>query len=353
MFILSLELLAAWSPQHPGLAVGLGEMVSMFGAMVFSALYEVLIKRLGCLSALYLSTTWLFLVTFAASFFLKWPPAAFSDDPEQREISEARSQQCISWQRLLLIPAFWLYVFVVVIGQTGFVFIPYFFTVGLSFGRPMHVLVNWFGVACLASGLTRPFAGIMSDSFKHGEGRFSIASKNTAVVMLFSQAGLFMLLIPTSFFGYFTASMVCISLLLITFTSMECVALMLARQLFGLANSALVFGAGGFIGFGLGEYIPTKLMSVVIATGPGGGSSPSRYIPFYVLCVFWSAGGLMGSLLMTRCNRTFDAAAYSDTMESLGLVENGTIVPGNHVYGHEDQHLKLWEDREASHSANG
>lgn len=305
-------------------------MVHMFGAMFFSVLYELLIELFGCLSALYLSTASLVLVTAAVSFFLKWPPASFSEGAEQHVGSEARSQQPISLRRLPSIPAFWLYVFVIVTADAGFVFIPYFFKVGGSFGRPMHVLVNLFGAAFLVSALTRPLVGFMADSFRHGEGRFSIASKNSVVMLLFLQTGLFLVLIPTSFFGNFIASILCITLLFVLFTSMGCVAPILARDLFGPTNSALVFGAGGVIGFGVGEYVAAKMMSVVVGIGLDEGSSPSLYIPFYVICVFWSVGGLMCSLMLTKCSEAFDSAEYSDPIESLSVVENGTIVLGNH-----------------------
>lgn len=122
----------------------------------------------------------------------------------------------------------------------------------------MQCLVHWYKVIFFVATLTRPFVGILADSFKFGEGIFLIASKNTVAALLLLQTGTFLVLVPISIQGYLYGFLMSMSLIFIVFAAAECVASILARDVFGAENSSLVFAAGGAIGFGIGEYIPTK-----------------------------------------------------------------------------------------------
>lgn len=324
-FLLSLELLTAWSPVHPGLAVGIGQMAFGLGSIFAAAVYEELINRLGVIQAIIVSTAVLSIVSSVLSCFLIWPaPSSCGERHEDRE--QDLTMQCtlpLSFQNLLQIPSFWLYISCLFSTQIGFLFIPYYFNIGLSFGKPMHVVIKSYETMFLAATLLRPVIGVMCDNFKFGTQEFSMGSKNVAVLMLFAQGLFFLLLIPISNHGSYIGFVIATTVVFVSFSAGECVAPILSRDMFGPANSAVVFGIGGSISFGLGELFAAELVSIFVSS-ESLKTKPSSYNWSYFLAFISTGFGLFATIMISRYGEALRAQTHSRNVKGPRVGDHAT-----------------------------
>lgn len=305
--------------------MGAGQMVAGLGTICFTVLYDRLITSGGCINAIYLGTVLLIALIALTSLFIEWPSSSLPDisDREAGHYASAPASpdefpgNVLPWYHIVQRARFWHYVFVTITSQTGFVFIPYYFKVGLSFARPMDVLVRSFEMSFLVAALTRPFAGLLSDALKSGQGQLSMGSKNTMSLLLFLQAALFLLLIPVSNAASYTGLVVIVALIYIMFSTGECVSPVLARDMFSPANSSLVFGGGGSLAYGLGEVLSTRMMAIVVPSDSNGNSPPSSYNRYYFICFLWTMAGLAASLMLSKCPEAFEVRGKSTERERL------------------------------------
>lgn len=302
-FLVPLELLAAWMPNRPGLAVGCGQTAFGLGTMFFSGVFESFIARFGVIYAVYLSVVVLMAPGLLVSFLLQWPPleqrSSHQSSAESSDGAEAEVRT-ITLRKLLRLSMFWLCVFSIMVSQTGFVFISYFFQIGLSFNQSMHSLVKVFEIISFLSAFSRSFTGMLADCFKWGRGFFSLGSKNVMVCALASQTLLFVMLIIFSNSYNFTGFAVAAGLIVTTLATGECLSALLMRDIFGSQNSSVAFGAGASIGFGAGCFIPPLWFTAIRSHMESLEVSPSAYNLFYLICIFWSIAGFTATVTLSR-----------------------------------------------------
>lgn len=293
VYLAGIELLAAWSPHRPGLAVGLGQMGFGLGSIIYTILFNALLDAFPVTTALYISAVFLTLPVALSVPFLKWPESSQKSHSHRGNDANVIGEgQVIPWLSLLSVPLFWYYIGTVCALQAPFALIPFFFKVGLSFGANMKVLVACFDVVFLGSTLLRPVAGVLADSLKVGRGCFAMGSKNLMGLLLIVQITFFMILLAVTYIESFAGYVIASGILITVFGGGACGASILARDMFGAQNSSLVFGMGAAIGMGIGEFVSNSLFSFFDLSHRYGDTA-SRYSPFHVVCVIWSLLGLI------------------------------------------------------------
>lgn len=306
-YVICLEILAACSPSRPGLLIGTGQLAFGLGGLAFAALFHSLLEHFDIKAVFRIAGTVLFLPSLLSSIFLSWPDHDHSDaehiedaftTQEQHKLIERKRQSPISWKNLLLLRTFWCYIIVIMAAQAGFAFYPYFFKIGMSFGFSEAVVVNYFQVALFVSTILRPLGGVMSDSLRWGNGRFAVGPRNAMVVLLLFQIIMFTGLIWVSYNGDFFGFVVATTGVLFVFSAGACGPALMAREIFGAENSSLVFGMGGGIAMGMGEFISGELMAIVDWSNEPDSGGPLKYVKFYVISIVFSLLGLLCCAMM-------------------------------------------------------
>lgn len=289
-------------PSHSGLAVGCGQMAFAFGTMVFSQIFQSLLRYFHIDSVFYITAALLFIPSAVSCMFLSWPrePAYEAYGTEDDFLLHEQEAKTISIREMLRLPVFWCYVSTILASQAAFAFYPYFFKLGAAFGSSEQAIVNSFEIVLLVSTISRPFIGVVADKLKWGHGHFSIGPKNMMTLFLFVQMIIFVLMIQFSHSGNFDGFVVAASVIFIVYSSGGCGAALLARDVFGAKNSSLVFGLGAGFGFGFGEFLSGELMSVIDSVNNARGPTQCRYIPFYVIAILWSLIGLVSCAVMQK-----------------------------------------------------
>lgn len=305
VYLVAVELLAAWNPDHPGLAVGLGQMSFGLGSIIYNSVFTRLLTHTTVSTTLISSAAVLAVPTAIAAFFLEWPSKhvlhpfeEFINNSYDASDSEVSSVS-IPLKKLVLLLPFWFYVLAVLGAQAGFAFIPFFFKISHTFKAPLENIIASFDILFLISTIFRPFAGILADSLKLGTGQLSIGSKNMMFLLLFMQMVMFMLLVPISAFENYLGFVFASGIILTIFAAGACGASILARDLFGKHNSSLVYGVGGSIAIGVGEFVSGELMNVIDLSDKVG-TSPNKFNAFYTVCAVWSALGLLSCLMIQK-----------------------------------------------------
>lgn len=245
-------------------------------------------------------------MTASLSYLLNWPPDA-QDGHERVPENDGctplspRDSKTLSFKQVLGAREFWLYVIALLSTQLGFAFVPHYFNMGQAFGKPMHTIVTSYEAMFLVATLVRPLLGVLCDLLKFGSGHFSIASKNVTILILVMQALLFLILIPVSNSVNYSGFAAVSALIFVAFGAGECLAPILARDIFGAANSSVVFGAGGSIAFGVGEFAAAEVVSL-FSSDHGSNRTPSLYNSSYIVC-FWSTivGAGAAALISKHC----------------------------------------------------
>eukprot|EP00177_Eucheuma_denticulatum_P006391 GFKZ01011665.1.p1 GENE.GFKZ01011665.1~~GFKZ01011665.1.p1 ORF type:complete len:542 (+),score=39.02 GFKZ01011665.1:303-1928(+) len=309
-YVICLEILAACSPSRPGLLIGTGQLAFGLGGLTFAAIFHSLVEHFDIKSMFRISGTVLFLPSLLSSIFLSWPHNDQAVRPdteslwntfttqEQHKLIERKLDSPIPWKRLLVLKSFWCYMIIIMAAQSGFAFYPYFFKIGMSFGFSDAAVVGYFQIVLFISTVLRPLGGIMSDSLRWGGGRFSVGPRNTMVVLLLFQIIMFAALIQVSYNVDFFGFVVATAGVLFVFSAGACGPALMAREIFGPENSALVFGMGGGIAMGMGEFISGELMAFVDWSDESEFSGPSKYVDFYAISIVFSVLGLLCCALM-------------------------------------------------------
>lgn len=240
---------------------GIGSIVSAF-------VFDSLVKASGVVNALYISGALMCLPLALTSSLLEWPIQQHRDEEYPEEayaneyspLSERVNAKTLSPKKLLLTPQFWIFTLTFMCAQGGFVMVPYFFTIGLSFHATMEKLVQCFQVINIVSLAARLLAGSIVDHLKSDTGFFRMGTKNTMLLLLSIQFLSFLSLIISSSAGWFPGFAIFVGLIVVTFGAMSCCVSLLAREQFGSANSSIVFGMGGSISMGTGEIVSVMLM---------------------------------------------------------------------------------------------
>lgn len=315
-YLVVLELLAAWVPTQPGLAIGVGQMSFGFGWIFFSSFFEYLLQHFQCSTAFLITSVFLAVPSAACVMVMKWPCAKRSAEQNVSDVNANRELRniLIPWRRLPFILPFWNYVGVIFVGQIGYALIPYFFSIGNSFGKSMDEAVTSFEVAILCSTVARPVIGILADSLKWGNGSFSIASKNVISLLFILQMLSFIGLISFSQSSNYTGFVVCASVTFVVFSGIAVEAPILARDMFSPVNSSLVFGVGASIAMGFGEFLAGEMMAAVDSASSIEGFGPAKYDLFYVLSIGICIFGLMFCIMLQKyappCQSTGTNSAF-------------------------------------------
>lgn len=284
-------------------------------------------NSVGTINAVYLAVVVTMIPGLLVSCFLKWPSleqnAPHQSYTELADHAEAE-RETLSLRGLLLLPLFWQSVFSIIATQTGFVFISYFFRIGLSFNQSMHSLVQVFEVISFVQAFSRPLTGMLADSLKWGRGFFSLGSKNVMLLALALQALFFAMLISFSNTYNFSGFMFSAGIIVVVFATSECISALLLRDIFGQQNSSVAFGAGASIGFGVGCFISPLVFTAISSRAESSDPAPSAYNLFYLICVFWSIAGLIATATLSRYG-----ALHSRRSVKEGEVRRGTAGDGS------------------------
>lgn len=301
-YLISLELLAAWSPARPGLAVGLGNLAYGLGTIAFSGLFEYLLERVKCSTALFITGIALVFFSAPSIALLSWPckkcstqggfPESYADVDDEGEL--------ISWRKLPFLIPFWHYVLAIFAGQTGYAFIPYFFNIGRSFGMSSTTVIRSYQIAITCSTVFRLLVGVLSDCLKWGNGFFSIGSKNVTLLLFIMQSFSYIALISFSQTLNYDGFVFSASVILMVFAGVAVESAVLARDIFSPSNSSLIFGVGASIAMGIGEVMSGKIMAAVDLSARSAELSPEKYNMFYVIGVVLSIQGFLVCIMLRR-----------------------------------------------------
>lgn len=299
-YLVCLELLAAWVPSRPGLAVGIGQMSFGLGSIFFSSFFEYLLQRFQCSTTFLIAAMVLGVPSAANVFLMEWPCEDESAEETESDFTDRTNRQgtVISWRKLPLFLPFWYYVLSILAGQVGFAFIPYFFKIGSSFGQSTDAVVLSFQIAILCSTIARPFLGLLADALKWGSGPFSHAAKNLTFLLLATQLAALLGLVSFSTSSNFIGFVVCSCFILIVFAGSAVGAPVLGRDMFGTVNSALVFGIGTSVAMGCGEFIFGVLMGAIDSAASAERVGPAKYNLFYMLSAAVSVFGIMSCTMI-------------------------------------------------------
>lgn len=276
------------------------------GTIIFSYVFNMLISMFSLENAFYVSGSLISVPLIALCFQMKWPPQCAlplsnSTDEEMSLISNRSEQEArLSIGNLPLLPGFWLYMICISCAQASFSLIPYYFKVAHAFHESTGLAVHSFQACMLIGTLVRPFVGIMCSNVKTKRGYFCIGSKNVTLILLAVQMVQFLLLIPISDKNWNIGFEVTSCILLAMLSTGACCGPLLAREVFGSENSALVFGVAGSLAMGSGECIAVLMMS---ALHDKTSSEAIGYNRFYVFGSVWSGCGLIACAFLQKQRR--------------------------------------------------
>ncbi|KAI0563809.1 MFS transporter [Gracilaria domingensis] len=330
-YLVGVELAAAWLPRHAGLAIGFCQMSFGLGSIVFTEIFSRLQNSINIEAAIFVTSAILSTPGLATCMLVEWPQESLSlprtspdSDSEDNALNrqEAADGRPISWKLLPKLPLFWLYVVTISAAQAGYMFIPYFFDIGHSFNESMIVTVRCFQAINLLGTAFRPLVGSVCDALKRPSGPFFIGTKNFAICLLALQLVMFIALIPISHMGWFGAFAICSGLTVILFAAAACLSALLARELFGRNNSALIFGVGGSVAMGSGEFFAVYAMEQLASRTVSG---PAAYNSYYYFAIVWTIVGLVASLFLCKSSDAFPRrnAIVIDDYGSAKLVHGG------------------------------
>lgn len=331
--MLTVEVLAAWMPKRQGLAVGCCQMAYGFGPVLFSPIFTAFLTVIGCVNALYTAAILLSVLGFTCTYFLEWPSSIADDTSGQNGNNlEPYSQGVkIPWRRFPFLLPFWNYMITVFMTQLAYAFYPYFFEIGLTFKQPMYKLVNSFQIANLLGTFARLAAGVLADRMGCGWGPLYSGAKNLMLILLVMQSAACLLLASWSNSNNFTGFSACVGIMFIVFGGGSCDAVVLARDMFSPANSAIVFGIGAGFTIGLGEAFSSALMARVESWMPVAAvKEPGSYNMFYLMSALFSFCGFLACLFVERCEEAFEIPCSDGTTTVLVDSSLVTVPTASH-----------------------
>lgn len=308
-YLLNTEVLVAWFPHIPGFIVGCALLTYGAGTILQSWAFNTVIEAMGCAKALYATALGLTVPSLLVSAFISWP----SNEHSQQTQAPPESEPLLSggggdgsiklpWSRLRSLGSFWLYVIIVFTGGAPYALISFFFKLGHVFGKSSTLMVSIFQVVAVLCTLLGLMAGWATDVMRFGNGYFRSGAKNLAILTMAVQVVLFLAMIPLSNNGNFWGFvLVAGTLVVITASHYGCAAIM-ARELFGTANSCMVFGIGAGLSVGSGEGLSAEMMSTIEALTGREALVPTSYNLYYWIGALWSTLGLICALRVEMCD---------------------------------------------------
>lgn len=308
------ELILAWLPDKPGLAVGLSTFSLELGIMAFSGIFHELIAWLNVVNAIAVSAAFSSVTALFLALTLQWPEegdvpeeedADSSDDGSLTLLDTPCGDKKVTWRELFQDYVFWFYLVGVFSTSAAHVFEIYFFKLGSVFGRSTSEVLWLFQVTRVLS----MFIGFCGNTWApslSGNGRYLFSgAKNVMGSLLGLQALLFACLIPCSIYGNFIAFIMLVAVFDMIASVHSGSLILVAKDLFGKRNITFVFGIGAGLVSCWGEGLSVWLMSILerAATVDDGTSTPSDYNYFYkVGCLWCFSGCLCTFLAVNRCD---------------------------------------------------
>lgn len=301
-FILTIETLLVWMPRRPGLAMTLVSAGFGLSQFILSPILTISISVLGLRATLLGTAITAFLATFLCLRFLSFPtqrdmaeigtPTSASDgNIELLPSSSANgpvSQNILTWSKLLRMPQFYLYLVVTFTGRTAQSLLPYYFKLGHVFGLSTSSVVLGFQALSIL-GIFYAFA--VNSLMEHLSSSYRSAARLLLSVVFFIQVGLCLLMIPVSKAYNGWAALTITSCLIVMLESQTAFSVILARDIFGKKNSALVFGVAGGLSIGVGGCFFTTLLAAIELYGDDKVSTPDTFLRFWPLAAFTSLIG--------------------------------------------------------------
>lgn len=332
IYLLANELLMVWNPTRPGLTTALGQLALSSGSILISSFYNGLISSFGCVQTFYIVSIIFCLVASLPMFLLTWPDSNQQLQHQQQSPCFVPVQNTellatenvrLPWKRLNRVTSFWSILFVVFTCAVPYALLAFFFKLGHVFQIPSSDILDYFQRSTVLSSCFSVVLIFLTDFARFGSSRFSSGAKNVLTVMLLLQTILFALLIPFSMASNFLLFVTAVTILLVMMTSYSGCAAILVRDMFGPANTMVVFGIGAGVGQGSGEGLSTELMNIVESVQTRGGNfslHPTSYSYFYGIAALWSFMGLMALICTRRCEDAFQSlpttASYSSISSS-------------------------------------
>lgn len=306
--MVSLEILIAWFPQHPGLGVGLCMTGFGLGPVVFSEIFDAIIKAVDVVSAARLSSLGFTVSTLAFVPFVRLPLAVeyvpMEDEADAKLTLEGEK---IEPQTLPFLRDFWLYMIAVFAAQVDFALLPYYFEMGADYNVSHSTIVRSFQVSNIGAALARLGVGALTEY---------VGSMRLTAILLFLQTALFGLFAIAaamrSFAGFFFIALS----ILVSYSGLTCASAMLARDMFGTTNSTIVFCIGAGITMGLGEFFATWFIGTLEASVPHT-NGPSRFNAFFALSAFISLVGAASIICASRCSAAFPTEQKAQASEPI------------------------------------
>lgn len=305
-YIVAIENLLAWMPKTPGLAMTFVSAGFGLSQSVLSPMLVISIALEGICVSVVMTAFVSFVLTYISVRFLSFP--TYADQAAIGAVSTASDlvpdilvcstvNEVLTWRALLKMPQFYLYVFVTFTGRTAHALFPYYFKLGNVFGLSTSFVVMGFQVLSLV-GILYAFAGNVLLDRLSSPNKCAVRPLLAAVFLV--QAALFLCLIPISHASNGPLALLVISCLIIMLESQTAFSVILARDIFGMKNSALIFGVVGGLSIGFGVSFFVLLMSAIEKAGGDGKSTPRTFVNFYPLAATSCVVGALGVMAMRR-----------------------------------------------------
>lgn len=314
-YMLVIETLLAWLPSNPGLAMSF--VSGGFGLSQFclSPALSIAIALAGLRAALVLTAVFSFLATFVSLRYLSFPtekdiaaiglpasaPEANIELLSSSAATGSMSDNILTWGRLLRMPQFYLYIIASFTGRTAQSLFPYYFKLGDVFGLSASTVIFGFQALSLI-GVFYAFAG--NSLLERLSSPHRSAVRPLLTIVFFAQAALFALMVPVSNAVNGWAALLITSCLIIMLESQTAFGVILARDVFGNKNSALVFGVAGGLSFGVGASFFTGLLAFIEQSEGSKVSTPATFIMFWPLAACASLIGGLCVLSLRKKSRT-------------------------------------------------
>lgn len=302
--IVATEHILKWTTPNSQIAMGMFTMSIRLGSIAYAWLISHLCLIVSVTAAISFSAMITAAFTAVVTAFLRLPNIHSQTNFIENSYEQGEGLDLdfpnLTWRSAVVTFSFWIYLFVLMILSVPFSFFPYFFKIGQVFKQSGPLVLSTFQKACVGSAITGMVTPVLSGRFKFGSGVFSSSHRNIFFILLATQTCLFFNM--TSFteivdYGKFVQS---VGALIVLRGSFMSTMTLLAVDMFGEKNSALVFGAGGGVACCLGESFGIILLAVEDLMHNGKDRQPQDFFGFYRTMVVLSTFGTASMLFFKR-----------------------------------------------------
>lgn len=326
-YLLATEMLIVWMPDRTGLAVGVGNTAFGLGSIFSAWVFDRLLDMMNVQYAMVCTAGAVACIMGISSPLLVWPESSEKEegyDEEEISLLNGISARKLGWRRLVKLPSFWLYIMAVLTAGASYAFIPYFFKLGLQFGvgrRPLLILFQLASALCVAFGMG---VSMCTEHFR-GTGVLSSGARNVMAGLLVVQTILFGVVLWSTTTGRFIPFVAAVTALKMIMSSHAGCAALLAHDMFGKVNSAIVYGFGAGVALGGGEGISAATMAAVEQWHASHVEGPAGYTIFYALAAVWSAVGLVSAMLIYKSDDIF-TPLHAVRISGVTRIDRGTYI---------------------------